>query len=106
MAKVLIVEYYLWRAIMDSPEFQKIGTKIVLVTEAPLGVELAGAFRWEDFKRKGACLHSLFLGNRRPPQGLRPHPRKLSRTVPRPDCVVPLLAGSAVPEHSSDEPRH
>jgi long-chain acyl-CoA synthetase len=53
-AKVLIVEYYLWRAIMDSPEFQNIKTKIVLVTEAPLGADLAGAFRWEDFKRKGA----------------------------------------------------
>ena len=52
--KVLIVEYHLWRAIMESPDFQKIATKIVLVTEAPLGVELAGAFRWEDFKRKGA----------------------------------------------------
>jgi long-chain acyl-CoA synthetase len=25
----------------------------VLVTEAPLGAELAGAFRWEDFRRKG-----------------------------------------------------
>jgi long-chain acyl-CoA synthetase len=53
-AKVLIVEHHLWRAIMESPDFQKIATKIVLVTEAPLGVELAGAFRWEDFKRKGA----------------------------------------------------
>src|SRR5271169_5796821 len=53
-AKVLVVKYYLWRAILESPDFQKIGTKIVLVTEAPLGVELAGAFRWEDFKRKGA----------------------------------------------------
>jgi len=53
-AKVLIVEYHLWRAITQSPDFQKIATKIVLVTEAPLGVELAGAFRWEDFKRKGA----------------------------------------------------
>jgi len=53
-AKVLIVEYYLWHAIMQSPDFQKIGTKIVLVTEAPLGADLAGAFRWEDFKRKGA----------------------------------------------------
>src|ERR1700732_3461403 len=53
-AKVLIVEYHLWRAIMEGPDFQKIATKIVLVTEAPLGVELAGAFRWEDFKRKGA----------------------------------------------------
>jgi long-chain acyl-CoA synthetase len=53
-AKVLIVEYHVWRAIMQSPEFQKIATKIVLVTEAPLGADLAGAFRWEDFKRKGA----------------------------------------------------
>src|SRR6266852_1416595 len=53
-AKVLIVEYHLWRAIMESPDFQTISTKIVLVTEAPLGAELAGAFRWEDFKRRGA----------------------------------------------------
>ena len=52
-AKVLVVEYHLWRAIMQSPEFQKIATRIVLVTEAPLGADLAGAFRWEDFKRKG-----------------------------------------------------
>jgi long-chain acyl-CoA synthetase len=53
-AKVLVVEYHLWRAIMQSADFQRIGTKIVLVTEAPLGTDLAGAFRWEDFKRKGA----------------------------------------------------
>jgi long-chain acyl-CoA synthetase len=53
-AKVLVIEYHLWRAIMQSADFQKIGTKMVLVTEAPLGAELAGGFRWEDFKRKGA----------------------------------------------------
>ena len=53
-AKILVVEYHLWRAIMADPGFQNIGTKIVLVTEAPLGTDLAGAFRWEDFKRKGA----------------------------------------------------
>jgi len=53
-SKVLVVEYHLWRAIMQSPEFPKIATKIVLVTESPLGSDLAGAFRWEDFKRKGA----------------------------------------------------
>src|ERR1700758_2189989 len=53
-AKVLVVEYHLWRAIMADPGFDKIGTKIVLVTEAPLATDLAGAFRWEDFKRKGA----------------------------------------------------
>jgi long-chain acyl-CoA synthetase len=53
-AKVLVVEYHLWRAIMADPGFQSIGTKIVLVTEAALGADLAGAFRWEDFKRKGS----------------------------------------------------
>src|ERR1039458_10221890 len=53
-AKVLVVEYHLWRAIMQSPEFHNIKTKLVLVTEAPLGADLAGGFRWEDFKRKGA----------------------------------------------------
>ena len=53
-AKVLIVEYHLWRAISQCPDFPHMGSKIVLVTEAPPGVELAGGFRWEDFKRKGA----------------------------------------------------
>jgi long-chain acyl-CoA synthetase len=53
-SKVLVVEYPLWRAMMQSPDFPKISTKIVLVTESPLGSDLAGAFRWEDFKRKGA----------------------------------------------------
>jgi long-chain acyl-CoA synthetase len=53
-AKVLIIEYHLWRAITQSPEFQNITTKIVLLTEAPLGADLSGAFRWEEFKRKGS----------------------------------------------------
>lgn len=53
-AKVLVVEYHLWRAITQAADFHSIKTKIVLVTEAPLGAELAGAFRWEDFRRKGA----------------------------------------------------
>src|ERR1700737_1753335 len=53
-ATVLIVEYYLWRAITQSPDFQNLTTRIVLVTEAPLGADLLGGFRWEDFKRKGA----------------------------------------------------
>ncbi len=53
-AKVLVVEYFLWRAITQSPDFPNIKTKLVLVTEAPLGADLAGGFRWEDFKRKGA----------------------------------------------------
>src|SRR4029077_4805544 len=52
-AKFLIVEYYLWRAIMQSPEFKKHGVETVLVTEAPLRADLGGAYRWEDFHRKG-----------------------------------------------------
>jgi long-chain acyl-CoA synthetase len=53
-AKVLVVEYYLWRAIMESAVFSGLKTKLVLVTEAPLKADLGGGFRWEDFKRKGA----------------------------------------------------
>jgi len=52
-ARFLIVEYYLWRAITQSPEFAKLTAEIVLVTEAPAGVDLRGAYRWEEFKRKG-----------------------------------------------------
>lgn len=52
-AKVLIVEYHLWRAIMAAPGFSTLAAKIILVTEAPIGADLASAFRWEDFKRKG-----------------------------------------------------
>src|ERR1700758_4430227 len=52
-AKFLVVEYYLWRAIMQAPEFRKHQVETVLVTEAPLGADLGGAFRWEEFRRKG-----------------------------------------------------
>jgi len=52
-AKLLIVEYYLWRAITQSPGFKKGQLQLVLVTEAPAGIDLAGAYRWEDFHRKG-----------------------------------------------------
>jgi long-chain acyl-CoA synthetase len=53
-AKVLIIEYHLWRAITQSAAFPNIQTRIVLVTEAPVGADLSGGYRWEDFKRKGA----------------------------------------------------
>jgi long-chain acyl-CoA synthetase len=53
-AKVLIVEYHLWRAITQSAAFHNIQAQIVLVTEAPVGANLSGGYRWEDFKRKGA----------------------------------------------------
>ena len=52
-AKVLVIEYYLWRALIQSPEFKDRKLQTVLVTEAPPGAEIAGAFRWEDFRRKG-----------------------------------------------------
>jgi long-chain acyl-CoA synthetase len=52
-ARFLVVEYYLWRAITQSPEFPKLAAEIVLVTEAPAGADLRGAYRWEEFKRKG-----------------------------------------------------
>src|ERR1700693_3062059 len=52
-ARFLVVEYHLWRAITQSPEFAKLAVEIVLVTEAPAGAELRGAYRWEEFRRKG-----------------------------------------------------
>src|ERR1700685_3812706 len=52
-ARFLVVEYYLWRAITPAPEFAKLTSEIVLVTEAPAGADLRGAYRWEEFKRKG-----------------------------------------------------
>lgn len=52
-AKFLIIEYHLWRAITESPEFNHHGLRIVLVTEAPPTADLKGGFRWEEFRRKG-----------------------------------------------------
>ena len=52
-AKFLIVEYHLWRAITQHPEFADHKLKIVLVTEAPPTEDLKGGFRWEEFRRKG-----------------------------------------------------
>jgi long-chain acyl-CoA synthetase len=52
-AKFLVIEYYLWRAMMQHPQFSSVRLRAVLVTDAPAGSELAGAFRWEEFRRKG-----------------------------------------------------
>jgi long-chain acyl-CoA synthetase len=49
-AKYLVVEYYLWRAIMQEPEFKNHQLQKVLVTEAPAKADLAGAERWEEFR--------------------------------------------------------
>jgi len=48
-AKVLFVEYPLWRAILQAAEFPKRTVRTVLVTEAPPNADLAGGVRWEDF---------------------------------------------------------
>ena len=107
-AKFLIVEYYLWRAITQSPEFKNHKLKTVLVTEAPLGADLASAYRWEDFRRKGdpgfvsaravgRGLHCLFVGYRRASQRMRPHPRELSGAMQVADGVVSVLARGALP---------
>jgi len=52
-SRFLVVEYYLWRAITQSADFSTLATEIVLVTEAPAGADLQGAYRWEEFRRKG-----------------------------------------------------
>jgi long-chain acyl-CoA synthetase len=52
-AKFVVVEYHLWRAITEAPEFKNHKVKIVLVTEAPPSAELRGGYRWEEFRRKG-----------------------------------------------------
>ena len=52
-ARFLVVEYYLWRAITQAEEFKDHRLKTVLVTEAPKGADLAGAFRWEEARGQG-----------------------------------------------------
>src|ERR1051325_1843193 len=52
-ARFLVVEFHIWRAIMRTEGFKDHKVEKVLVTEAPPSADLGGAFRWEDFKRKG-----------------------------------------------------
>jgi long-chain acyl-CoA synthetase len=49
-AEFLVTEFHIWRAITRVPQFPAIGAVKVLVTEAPVGAELAGAERWETFR--------------------------------------------------------
>ena len=53
-AEFLVVEYHLWRAIAQAGGFKNLGARVVLVTEAPVGAELYGAKRWEEFREAGA----------------------------------------------------
>jgi long-chain acyl-CoA synthetase len=52
-ADVLVVEYYLWRALMQTEAFNDLKVKTVLVTEAPAEADRAGARRWEECKNNG-----------------------------------------------------
>src|SRR5947199_9845534 len=52
-AQFMVIEYHLWRAITQDPEFKNHKVKIVLVTEAPPSADLRGGYRWEQFRRKG-----------------------------------------------------
>jgi len=53
-ARFLIIEYPLWRAIVQSDEFERQNQTTVLVTEAPPDADLAGACRWEEARGTGA----------------------------------------------------
>ncbi len=52
-AQFMVIEYHLWRAITQDPEFNNHKVKLVLVTEAPPSADLRGGYRWEEFRRKG-----------------------------------------------------
>jgi long-chain acyl-CoA synthetase len=62
-ARVLIVEYYLWRALVAAGGVKDTSIETVLVTEAPAGIPLGGrARRWEEFKGSG---EPAFVGRSR-----------------------------------------
>jgi long-chain acyl-CoA synthetase len=49
-AEFLVVEYHLWRALTQAEGFKNPAMRVVLVTEAPSGADMAGAKRWEEFR--------------------------------------------------------
>jgi long-chain acyl-CoA synthetase len=52
-AEFLVIEYHLWRAIVQDQAFKDFSCRVVLVTEAPPSADLAGARRWEEFRGEG-----------------------------------------------------
>src|SRR5438270_2404799 len=52
-ATVLITEYPIWRQLSIGAGRPPANAQTVLVTEAPINAELAGAQRWEEFRREG-----------------------------------------------------
>lgn len=53
-ADALIVEYHLWKAITQAPNFNDFQVRTVLVTEAPPNAGLCGAVRWEEAREAPA----------------------------------------------------
>jgi long-chain acyl-CoA synthetase len=52
-AEFLVIEYHLWRGIMQAAEFKDLATRVVLVTEAHPNADLGRAKRWEEFRESG-----------------------------------------------------
>ncbi len=51
-AKVLVTEYPIWRQLAAAQELSAAeNVKLILVTEAPANADLAGAQRWEEFRK-------------------------------------------------------
>ena len=86
----------------------------MLVTEAPLGADLGGAFRWEEFRRKGepdfvererddvACIvYSSGTGGR--PKGCVLTHENYLEQMQVADGVVSILARCTLSQHSAHE---
>ncbi len=66
-AEVLVVEYHLWRAMMQAENFAARRVRTVLVTEAPPNADLAGGQRWEEAAETGKSAgEPAFVPRQRP----------------------------------------
>jgi long-chain acyl-CoA synthetase len=61
-AKLLVIEYPLWRILVQTAGFSELRVPTVLVTEAPKSAELLGALRWEESNKSA---NPRFLPRRR-----------------------------------------
>jgi len=61
-AKVLLIEYPLWRALTQAAGFERGRIPLVLVAESPTNTELQGALRWEESKE---AAEARFIPRRR-----------------------------------------
>ena len=115
-AEFLIIEYHLWRAIMQAEGFKNLAARVVLVTEAPANADLAGAKRWEEFRNSAratfvprerkdpACIvYSSGTGGR--PKGcVLTHENYLEQCMAVAP-IFPFLARRELPEHYPHESR-